>query len=85
MQDYLTKWPEVYALPDRKAETVARCLQDLAWRHGVPFRIIHDQAAEFLADVLQETVSLLGIKQLPTSGSHPQTDSLVERFNRTMK
>ena len=29
MQDYLTKWPEVYALPDRKAETVARCLLDL--------------------------------------------------------
>ena len=23
MQDYLTKWPEVYAVPDRKAETVA--------------------------------------------------------------
>ena len=26
IQDYLTKWPEVYAVPDRKAETVARCL-----------------------------------------------------------
>ena len=29
IQDYLTKWPEVYPLPDRKAETVARCLLDL--------------------------------------------------------
>ena len=27
LQDYLSKWPEVYALPDRKAETVARCLR----------------------------------------------------------
>ena len=25
MHEYLTKWPEVYAVPDRKAETVARC------------------------------------------------------------
>ena len=27
-QDYLSKWPEVYALPDHKAETVAKCLLD---------------------------------------------------------
>jgi len=37
IQDYLTKWPEVYALPNRKAETVARCLLDLTWKHGVPY------------------------------------------------
>jgi len=28
IQDYLTKWPEVYALPDRRAEMVAKCLQE---------------------------------------------------------
>lgn len=48
LQDYLTKWPEVYAVPDRKATTVAHCLADFIWRHGVPVQIIHDQAAEFL-------------------------------------
>ena len=84
-QDYLSKWPEVYALPDRKAETVARCLLDLVWRHGVPNGIIHDRAAEFLSDVLQETARLIGVKQLLTSGGHPQTDGLVERFNKTLK
>ena len=26
IQDYLTKWPEGYALSNRKAETVAKCL-----------------------------------------------------------
>ena len=84
-QDYLSKWPEVYALPDRRAETVAKCLLDLVWRHGVPNCIIHDRAAEFLSDVLQETARLIGVKQLPTSGGHPQTDGLVERFNKTLK
>ena len=84
-QDYLSKWPEVYALSNRRAETVAKCLQDLVWRHGVPNQIVHDRAAEFLADVLQETAGLLGVRQLPTSGGHPQTDGLVERFNRTLK
>ena len=85
IQDYLTKWPEVYALPDRKAETVGRCLLDLTKKHWVPTRIIHDRAAEFLAEVLQETATLLWVTHLPTSGGHPQTDSLVERFNRTLK
>ena len=47
MQDYRTKWPEVYALDDRKAEAVAKCLLDLIWKHGVPSRIIHDSTAEF--------------------------------------
>ena len=59
---------------------------NLTWKHGVPSRIIiHDRAVEFLAEVLQETASLLGFTQLPTSGGHPQTDGLVERFNRTLK
>ena len=53
IQDYLTKWSEVYAVPDRKAETVAKCLLDITWRHGVPSRIIYDRATEFMAEVLQ--------------------------------
>ena len=84
-QDYQTKWPEVYPLPDHKATTVADCLADLIWRHGVPSRIIHDRAPEFLSDVLQDTAAVFGLQQLPTSGGHPQTDGLVERLNRTLK
>ena len=84
-QDYLTKWPEVFPVKDRCAATVATCLAELVWRHGVPAKIIHDRAAEFFADVLQDAATILGIKQLPTSGGHPQTDGLVERFNRTLK
>ena len=84
-QDYLTKWPEVYPVPDRTAPTVAKCLADLIWKHGVPVKIIHDRAAEFLSDVVQETATVLGTTQLPTSGGHPQTDGQVERMNRTLK
>ena len=84
-QDYLTKWPEVFPVKDRTAPTVAKCLAEMVWRHGVPTKIIHDRTAEFLSDVLQDTAAILGLKQLPTSGGHPQTDGLVERFNRTLK
>ena len=75
----------MYPVRDQKAETVAQCLLGLVWNHGVPARIIHDHAAEFLSDVLQETAQLLGLSQLLTSGGHPQMDGLVECFNRTLK
>lgn len=48
-------------------------------------KIIHDRAAEFLSDIVQETATLLGISQLPMSGGHPQTDGQVKRMNRTLK
>ena len=84
-QDYLSKWPEVYAVADRTALTVAKCLADVIYRHGVPSTIIHDRASEFLSDILQDTTFVLGIKQLPTSPAHPQCDGLAERFNWTLK
>ena len=71
LQDYLSTWPEMYPVKDRKVETVARCLLDLMWRHGVPARLIHDHAAEFLSEILQDAVKLMGLEQLPTSGGHP--------------
>ena len=85
IQDYLSKWPEVYAVSDRKATTVAQCLTDFIRRHGVPVQIIHERAAKFLSDVLQEMAEVLGVTQLPISGGHPQTDGMVERLNRTLK
>ena len=41
-QDYLIKWPEVYSVQDQKAPTVASCLADLVWWHGVPTQTIYD-------------------------------------------
>ena len=64
---------------------MAKCLMDFIYKHGVPDRIIHDRAAEFFSQVMQENARLIRIIQLPTSGRHPQTDGLVERLNRTLK
>ena len=50
-QDYPTKWPEVHALFDHKAESVVQCLVDLVWHHGVSSRIIHDRVPMFILDV----------------------------------
>ena len=83
--DYLTKWPEAFAIPDQTAETIARIfVEEIISRHGVPGKLLSDRGANFLSGLLQEVYHLMGIKKLNTSAYHPQTDSLVERFNRTL-
>ena len=84
-QDYLTKWPEVFAVADQKAETIARLLvEHVVVRHGVPGRLLSDRGPNFLSALIQELCKLLGTTKVNTSGYHPQCDGLVEKFNSTL-
>ena len=83
--DYLTKWPEAFAVPDQKAETIARLLvEEIVCRHGIPEELLSDRGTNFLSSLLQEVCKLLEVKKINTSGYHPQTDGLVEKFNSTL-
>ena len=83
--DYLTKWPEAFAVPDQKAETIARLLvNEIICRHGIPEELLSDRGTNFLSSIIQEICLLLGVKKINTSGYHPQTDGLVEKFNSTL-
>lgn len=83
--DYLTKWPEVYAVPDQTAATIANLLvSEIVSRHGVPAEILSDRGRAFLSSLLKEVQQLLGFHKTNTTAYHPQTNGLVERFNRTL-
>ncbi len=83
--DYLTKWPEVYPTSDQTALTIATLLvEKIISRHGVPAELLSDRGAAFLSHLLKEVCGLMGIHRLNTTSYHPQTDGLVERFNRTL-
>ncbi len=50
--DYLTKWPEVFAVPDQTALTIAQLLVDeVICRHGVPAELLSEV---FLSGLLKE-------------------------------
>ena len=83
--DYLTKWPEAFATPDQKAETIAKLfVEEIVCRHGIPEELLSDRGTNFLSSLIQEVCKLLGVKKLNTSGYHPQNDGLVEKFNSTL-
>ena len=83
--DYLTKWAEAFAVPDQQAETIACLLTEhVISRHGVPEELLSDRGTNFLSELIAEICKVLGMKKINTSGYHPQTDGLVEKFNPTL-
>ncbi|KAK7898417.1 hypothetical protein WMY93_019270 [Mugilogobius chulae] len=83
--DYATKYPEAFPLRKIKARQIANCLIQMFSRVGIPREIITDQGTNFTSTLLREVYKLLGITGIKTTPYHPQTDGLVERFNKTLK
>uniref|UniRef100_A0A8C5C6I6 Gypsy retrotransposon integrase-like protein 1 n=1 Tax=Gadus morhua TaxID=8049 RepID=A0A8C5C6I6_GADMO len=83
--DYATRYPEALPLRAATAKAVARELMLLFSRVGIAKEVLTDQGSCFMSRVMKEVLSLLQVKQLRTSVYHPQTDGLVERFNKTLK
>ena len=83
--NYLTKWLEVFATRDQSALTMAKLLvEEIISRHGVPHQLLSDRGPSFLSCLMTEVCRLMGIKKVNTTAYHPQSDGLVERFNRTL-
>lgn len=86
VMDYFTKWPEVFAIPNQEATTVAdKLVQEVFCRFGVPLEIHSDQGRNFESQVFQETCRLMGTHKTRTTSYHPQSDGMVERFNQTLE
>ena len=84
--DYFTKWIEANRLENQKAETVAEVIvTQFISRFGVPLQIHSDQGRNFEAAVFQEICRLLGIEKTRTTALYPQSNGMVERFNRTLE
>lgn len=84
--DYFTKRVEAYPLPNQEATAVAEVLiREFVSQFGVPLILHSDQGQNFESTVFSEMCSLLGITKTRTTPMHPQSDGMVERFNRTLE
>ena len=83
--DYLTKWPEVFAMKDQTALTIAQLfVEEIICHYGVPCQLLSDRGAVFLSRLMIEVCNLLGVKKINTKAYHPQPNGLTERFSRTL-
>ena len=84
LQDYFSKWLELWSLPDRKATTVAKCLIQFMQRYGTIQKLHSDQGREFESNLIAEVCTLWGVDKTRTQPYTPWSDGMVERANRTI-
>ena len=84
VQDYYTKFTRCYPLPNHTAPTCAEALMDWVLLFGTPYSIHTDQGREFESELWAQLCDKLNIKKTRTNAYRPQSDGLVERFNRTL-
>lgn len=83
--DYFTKWIEAYAIPNQEATTVAtKLINEFFFRFSPPDQLHSDQGRQFESQLLSEVCRILHIHKSRTTPYHPQSDGMIERFNRTL-
>ena len=74
-----------FALHDHNAQTIAdKLVTEVKCGFGVPYRIHSDQGREFESDLLREMCSLHSLAKTRTTSYRPQSEGMVERYNRTL-
>jgi len=81
----LTKWPEAKAVPEATAEQTAIFIYEeiICW-HGCLTKILSDRKTHFKNQMIEKLMEKFQIKHLFSTPYHPQTNELVEWYNRTL-
>ena len=86
ISDDFTKWTESYPMPNQEAETVANVVvREFISRFGVPRQLHTDQGWNFESKFFQEVCRIMEIDKTRTTPLRPQSDGMVEQFNRTLE
>ena len=84
--DYFTKWTEAFAIPCQEAEVVADVVvREFITSFGACLEIHSDQGRNYESKLFKEVCRLLGVRKTRTTPGRPQSDGMVERYNRTLE
>ena len=79
-QDYFTKWPMVFPVPDQKTLRIVELLtKEVIPFCGVPEAVLTDRGTNLLSHLMLDICSKLGITKMNTTAYHPECDGMVER------
>ena len=82
--DYFTNGKRHFLFKGHGSRVFVIFVNEFICQFGVPDSLHTDQRKNFEAKVIKEICTLLDIKKMRTIAYHPQSDGLVERFNRTL-
>jgi transposase InsO family protein len=83
--DLFTRLVVAVPVKEESASTIANTLFD-RWISifGPPRRLLSDQGKPFVSAMVKHLCERIGTEKIETSAYHPQTDGMVERYNRTL-
>ncbi len=83
--DYFSRWPEAKPLKVTNAETVATFIyEEIICRFGAPRILQSDRGTHFVNEVIRKLTKRFRVRHSLSSPYHPQSNGLVERFNKTL-
>ena len=83
--DHATRYVVTGALEDITAQTVAKfIIEKILLIFGAPMNILTDQGKQFTSALMQSVLHTMSTTHIRTSTYHPQTNAVVENFNKTL-
>ena len=84
-QDYFSKWPMVFAVPDQKTNAIVELLtKEVIPFYGASEAVVTDRGTNLLSHLVRDVCSKLGITKL--NAQHTiQNIVMVEQFKSTLK
>ncbi|KAJ1217647.1 hypothetical protein NDU88_005240 [Pleurodeles waltl] len=83
--DHATRYPEALPLRTVTAPVVTRALLGIFTRVGFPKEVESDRGTNFMSAYMKSMWDECGVTYQFTTPYHPQSNGLVERFNKTLK
>ena len=77
-----TRFVELYAIPDTSAKSAAQCIIQHMGRYGAPVRIRTDRGSQFVNEMMQELVKIIGVEHQFTLQYSKEESAIVERANK---
>lgn len=72
-------------MPNMEAKTVAKLIvEEVFVRYGIPFTVQSDQGRQYESTLFEEMCQGHHIKKTRSTPYHPQSDGIMERFNKTL-
>lgn len=83
--DILTRWAEVKMMPGVTTKNIINFLEEVCSREGYPGVILSDNGPQFVSSEMGEYLKQKSIKHITSAVYHPQTNGVVERYNKILK
>jgi hypothetical protein len=78
----MTKWPVTKALPNARAETIAKIIHnDITMVYDSSKELLFNNGRNLIKDVIKAYTTLLATKHRVTTPYYPRTNRMVKNFN----